>query len=288
MIDYESLTNENGHRVIAFGRYAGIVGAYNAIWTFGQRYNLFNIRRVKDCFDLEDLKTEYHKFRLPSIKIVVTGGGRVAKGALEVLYGMNIKKITPEHFCSKEYSEPVFTQLNSRDYNKPKNGGEFSRTDFYNNGENYHSEFGKFAENADILISAGFWDPSAPKLFTIEEMNRKNFGIKVIADITCDIDGSVPTTIRSTTIQDPLFGYDKLSGKEVGAFDEGAITIMAVDNLPCELPRDASANFGKDLMGRVLPHLIGSDADKIIERATIAKGGKLMPDFEYLRDYVEG
>ncbi len=287
MIDYEGLTDENGQRVIAFGRYAGIVGAYNAIWTFGERYNLFHLRRAKDCFDLEDLKTEYSKVKLPAINIVVTGGGRVAKGAMEVLYGMGIKKITPENFVSRNYGIPVFTQLNSRDYNRRIDHSVFSRIDFYKNGEAYESDFSKYAENADILISAGFWHPSAPRLFTIEEMNGRNFGIKVIADITCDIEGSIPSTKKPSTIDDPVYDFNPSDNKLDPPFvDEGNISVMAVDNLPNELPRNASHDFGMEFLNRIIPAL-KEEENPMITRATITKNGSLTEPYKYLQNFVD-
>lgn len=289
LIDYETLTDESGKRIIAFGRWAGIVGAYNAMWTFGKRYNLFDLRRAHTCKDLEDLKTEYVKVKLPAIKIVLTGGGRVAKGALEVLIGLRIRKVTPHEFITEQFSEPVFTQLNSRDYHKRIGGDEFSRNEFYNHPDLYEADFLKYAEEADVLIAAAYWDPKAPVLFTRKDMTRDDFKIRVIADVTCDIDGSIPSTKRATTIEDPVYDYNPSDDQMEAAFsDEGNITVMAVDNLPCELPRDASTQFGSDFVRNVLPHLLENDEFGIIQRATIAEGGKLTARYSYLKDYVEG
>lgn len=289
LIDYEVLTNGNGKRIIAFGRWAGIVGAYNGIWTFGKRYNLFHIRRAHECFDLEDLKTEYRKVQLPSVKIVVTGGGRVAKGAMEVLHGMNIKKVTPQALLSREFNEPVFSQLNSRDYNKKKDDGVFDRIDFYQNPSLYESDFLKYTQVADLLIASAYWDPHAPVLFHREDVLRGDFKTTVIADITCDIEGSIPSTKKSSTIDDPIYDYNPSNDKvEEALSDEANITMMAVDNLPCELPRDASESFGKELLTNVLPELLGGDNQGIIHRATITQDGKLTEEYSYLQNYVLG
>jgi len=289
LIDYETLTDETGKRIIAFGRWAGIVGAYNGIWTFGKRYNLFDIRRASECFDLEDLKTEYEKVKLPAIKIVLTGGGRVAKGAMEVLHGMNIRKVTPAAFIEEQFDYPVFTQLNTRDYHLRKDGGEFSRHEFYENPELYDADFLKYAKVTDLLIAAAFWDPNSPVLFKREDILKNDFKINIVADITCDIEGSIPSTKKPSTIEDPVYDYNPSDNEVESAFtDEGNITVMAVDNLPCELPRDASESFGNELLNNVLPELLSDDSREVIKRATITAGGDLTPVYEYLRDYVNG
>lgn len=289
LIDYEVLTDADGNRLVAFGRYAGIVGAYNGIWAYGKRYNLFNLRRAHECFDLEDLKNEYAKVELPPVKIAVTGGGRVSRGAMEVLNGMGIPKVTPAEFLSEQFDSAVYCQLNSRDYNLPKDGGEFVRTDFYNNPEGYKGDFLKYAKVADMLIAGAYWEPTAPVLFRREDIMRPDFKIRVIADITCDIEGSIPSTKRPCTIDEPLYDYNPSDDKvEAPLTDEGNITVMAVDNLPCELPRNASEDFGRELINNVLPHLFGTDSEEVIKRATIAENGKLTERYSYLKNYVEG
>ena len=288
LIDYEVLTDKDGIRLIAFGRYAGIVGAYNGIWAFGRRYNLFNLRRAHECEDLEDLRNEFEKVKLPPIKIAITGGGRVAKGAIEVMNGMNLKRVTPNAFLTETFEIPVFTQLNSWDYHKHKEGMPFNRHDFYRHPYNYESEFDKYWKKTDLLIAGAYWDPDSPVLFHREEMVQDDFKIKVIADITCDIEGSIPSTKRPSTIDDPIYDYDPTEDREVKLFvDEGNTTMMAVDNLPNELPKDASKDFGEELAKNVIPNLIGEDKDQILERATVTYHGKLTSHFAYLHSYVE-
>ena len=289
LIDWETLTNENGKRIIAFGRWAGIVGAYNGLWTFGRRYNLYNIRRAHECFDYADLKSEYDTIKLPPIKIAVTGGGRVSKGAMEVLLNVGIRQVTPHDFLHKTYTEPVFTQLNTRDYHVHKDGGEFHRTEFYANPKLYEGDFEKYTKVTDLLIAGAFWDPASPVLFKREDVMKDDFDIRVIADITCDIEGSIPSTKQPSTIDDPIYDYNPSDDVvEQALSDEGNITVMAVDNLPCELPRDASESFGNELIENVLPELLGNDDKKIIERATITNQGLLTAPYSYLQDFVEG
>lgn len=288
LIDYETLTDISGKRLIAFGRYAGIVGAYNGILTFGQRYKLFELKRASKCFDLEELKQEFPKVKLPKIKIVLTGGGRVAKGAMEVLNGIGIRRVSPEAFVNERFDGPVYTQLNGRDYNKNIEGKQFNRTEFYKNPEKYVSNFLQYANVADLLIAGAYWDPGAPVLFTRDEILKPGFEIKVIADITCDIEGSIPSTKQSTTIDEPIFDYNPSEDKvEAPLADEANITVMAVDNLPGELPRDASKDFGFELVHHVLPNLLYEDSDDVILRATIAKNGKLTERYAYLQDFVD-
>jgi saccharopine dehydrogenase (NAD+, L-lysine-forming) len=289
LIDYETLTGQTGKRIIAFGRWAGIVGAYNGIWTFGQRYNLFSSRRACTCFDLDDLWSELAKISLPPIKIVLTGGGRVAKGAMEVLMRLGVRKVTPRQFLEQWFDVPVFVQLNARNYNRKKEGEAFSRTAFYQTPKMYEADFIKYAAEADLLIASAFWDPKAPTLFDRKEILSDDFKITVVADITCDIEGSIPCTKQPSTIEDPIYDYNPSDDQvENPLSDEANITVMAVDNLPCELPRDASTDFGDVLVERVLPELLGNDEKGVIQRATIARNGKLTEQFSYLQDYVDG
>ncbi|MEQ9426188.1 MAG: NAD(P)-dependent oxidoreductase [Cyclobacteriaceae bacterium] len=289
LIDYEVLTSEDGQRIIAFGRWAGIVGAYNGLYTIGKRYNLYDIRRAHECFNYDDFKSEYKKIKLPPGKIAITGGGRVAKGAIEVLNGVGLRKVIPSDYIEKYYHETVFTQLNNRDYNKHKEGASFNRGEFFTNPENFERDFKKFAHETDLLIAAAYWDPAAPVLFTREEACQNDFRIKMIADITCDIEGSIPSTKKPSTIDDPIYDWDPTQDKICPVFsDEGNISVMAVDNLPCELPRDASEDFGNQLIKNVLPHLLGDDSRRIIADATITKDGQLTEKFSYLSDYADG
>lgn len=289
MIDYETLKDFQGNRLVAFGRYAGIVGAYNALWTYGIRYRAYTLRRACECYDVNDLKRELRHVELPPVKIILTGGGRVGKGAMETLDSAGIRKVSVDAFLTKTFEEPVYVQLSSADYHRRKNGGSFKREEFHSNPQEYESLFLNFAQRADILIAGAYWNPQAPKLFTREDMQKKDFAIRIIADITCDIEGSIPSTKRPSTIADPLYDYDPVTDSTLPPFyDRSFVTVMAVDNLPCELPRSASEEFGRDLINYVLRPLLLEDTDQIIDRATIAKDGKLMPNFSYLQDYVNG
>ncbi|MFQ3577309.1 MAG: NAD(P)-dependent oxidoreductase [Cytophagales bacterium] len=293
LIDYECITDENSNRLIAFGFFAGIVGAYNGIAALLKKRKIASLVPAYELGDLNKLNNELEtkvKSLLPAIKIVITGGGRVASGAMEVLKKMDIPQVTASEFLTKHFDKAVFVQLQSRDYHRhKKNPDLFDRDDFHHNPADYFSTFKPFAETADLLIAGAFWHPSAPKLFELEDMKRDSFKAKVIADITCDVDGSIPSTVKFSTIKNPLYDFDPFSGLTYPAFtSENFTTVMAVDNLPCELPRDASIYFGERMLKNVLPALIVDDSENIVERATIAKEGKLTKRFQYLEDYALG
>lgn len=287
LIDYEALKDRHGNRLVAFGRYAGIVGAYNGLLTYGKRFGLFALRRAYECFDVNDLKRELRKVQLPPIKIVLTGAGRVARGAMETLDTANIRKVNADDFLHRTFDEPVYAQLSSADYHQRRQGGNFKRDEFHRYPERYRSTFKDFTDVADILIAGAYWNPKAPVLFTTDDMRAPGFKIRIIADITCDINGSIPSTKRASTIVDPLYDYDPATDAVMPALsDDKFVTVMAVDNLPCELPRSASEEFGRDLIDRILPVLTGEDKEGVIERATLTTGGHLTESFLYLKDYV--
>jgi alanine dehydrogenase len=287
LIDYETLTDRLGNRIVAFGRFAGIVGAYNGLWTYGKRYQAFTLRRAFECFDVNDLKLELRKVNLPPLKIILTGAGRVGKGAMETLDTAGIRKVSPADFLNQSFNEPVYVQLGSGDYHTRKAGGHFNREEFHKNPDRYSSDFLKFTRVADILMAGAFWNPKAPVLFTKEDMITPGFKIKVIADITCDIGGSIPSTKKASTIADPIYDYNPVTDSIAPPLSgNGFVTVMAVDNLPCELPRSASEEFGRDLIDKILPLFLNDDPDAILHRGTIAKGGELTDAFTYLSDYA--
>lgn len=287
LIDYEALKDRQGNRQVAFGRYAGIVGAYNGLWTFGKRFGTYSLRRAHECFDVNDLKLELRKVKLSPVKIILTGAGRVGKGAMETLDSAGIRKVSPQLFLNMNFDEPVYVQLGSGDYHRRKQGGHFNREEFHQFPDRYDSYFSDYTKVADILMAGAYWNPKAPVLFTPGEMISPDFKIKVIADITCDINGSIPSTKKASSIADPIYDYDPASDSMQPALSSDRfVTVMAIDNLPCELPRSASEEFGRDLIDRVLPLLIKDDQEEVIARATIASNGSLTRHFEYLHDYV--
>lgn len=289
LLDYEVLTDDEGKRLVAFGRWAGIVGAYNALWTYGKKTDLFQINRAHECRDLPELKTQLPGIDLPPVRIVLTGKGRVGKGAKEILDSMQIREVPIASFLQDYFEEPVYVHLDVEDYNQRKTDGGFEKSEFYAHPDRYESTFSKFSEVAEILIGAVFWDPKAPQLFQLNEIASPDFSISVIADITCDIEGYIPSTLRPSTIEDPVYDIDRESGTAIPPFSkQNSISVMAIDNLPCELPREASQDFGRQLSEYVIPALMQGGQDPILERATIAREGDLTLEFSHLEDYVRG
>lgn len=289
MVDYECLTRRSGGRLVGFGRYAGIVGCYNAFLTYGKRTQAYELKPAHLCEDREEMEGQLPKIKLPTnYKIALTGLGRVAKGAIEILSKMGIQKVSSNSFLNKEFDYPVYTQLSVEHYFKKKNDEDFTRREVFNHPELFKSDFFKYAAVSDMYIPCHYWDSDGPFIFTKEEMKRPEFKIRTIADISCDIDGPIPSTIRPSTIAEPIYYYHIDSGVETSEISDRTISVMAVDNLPCELSKDASEDFGNELLEKVIPVLIGKDPTQIIQRASITKNGDLTPDYDYLRDYLEG
>jgi saccharopine dehydrogenase (NAD+, L-lysine forming) len=290
LIDYEVITDEKGARLIAFGHFAGMVGAHNGIYAYGRKTGLFSLPRMNDCHDYAEVKRIYAKTPLPPMKVVLTGGGRVSTGSAQVLRDMGFEEKLPRDFVKKNYSKPVFTQIHAADYAQRLDGRPFDKLDYYTNSERYQSVFAPFAQAADVFINGIFYDGKAPMFFTREEMASPAFKIKTIADVTCDImpGASVPCTIKPSTIDDPVYGFDPRTNTATAPYLENMIDVMAIDNLPSELPRDSSEYFGSQFIKWVLPELITTNRSPILERATIAEKGELGKHFTYLSDYLAG
>lgn len=288
LIDYEVLTDKEGFRIIGFGRFAGLVGTYNGLRAYGLRHRIFDLKPAHQCAGLEEMFYQLNLINLPPVKITVTGDGRVAGGSLEILNHLKITQLSPEEFLNAiNPEEPVFTQLSPGDYVRRKDGTAFNLNHFFRHPEMYENTFLPFARSTDLLIAAAYWDPKAPVLFTASDMKQEDFRIRVISDITCDIEGSIPSTKRAATIDEPFYDYNpETEALEPPFSSEKNVMVQAVDNLPNELPRDASLDFGSNLIDKVFPSLFGEDSDGIIERASVTKNGKLTERFSYLQDFI--
>lgn len=287
LVDYETLSDKDGKRVIAFGRWAGIVGAHNGILTWGKRKKRFELKAMNECFDFEEAKSYYSSLDLKGLKVVLTGTGRVAYGSAEVLDLMNIKRLSAEEFLAYKGEEAVYCMLATEQMFAKGIDNEFEE-EFYNNPLGYHSILHPYLSTGNTLINGIYWDNKAPALFTKEDMRDANFSIEVIADITCDIApvASIPSTLKASTITDPIFGYDPVKEAEVAPFQKDVIDMMTVDNLPNELPRDASTDFGNQFLEHVLPELLASKIAMIHRASITTKDGKLNEPYLYLTDYI--
>ncbi|QXP57435.1 alanine dehydrogenase [Cellulophaga sp. HaHa_2_95] len=288
MYDHEVITNEKGQRLVAFGRYAGIVGAYNGFRAYGLKYDLYDLPKAETLVDQKALIAALNSIKLPAIKILLTGKGRVGNGAKEMLDAMGLTKVTVADYLSKSFEEPVYCQIDAAEYNKRKDGVRGNKAEFFKNPELYQTNFVRFTKVTDFFIAGHFYGTGAPYLFTREDAKHEDFSIKVVADVSCDIDGPVATTIRPSTIADPIYGYDPLTEKEADFKSINAIAVMAVDNLPCELPRDASEGFGDAFLKNVIPAFFNNDKNGVLERARMTQNGKLTERYAYLQDYVDG
>ena len=288
LYDHETIVKENGMRLIGFGRYAGIVGAYNGFRAIGLKKNTFNLPKASTLESQQELISELNNIKLPNIKILLTGNGKVAYGAKEMLDAMKIREVSVAEYLHHTYEEPVYCLADVLDYNKRKDHQVLDNHDFYKYPENYESDFMRFAMVTDFFIAGHFYGNGAPYLFTREDAKSKDFNIQFVADISCDVDGPVATTIRSSTIADPIYGYNPMTESEVNYKDKDAIVVMAVDNLPCELPKDASEGFGELFLEHVIPAFFNNDKEGILERAKMTENGKLTDRFSYLQAYVDG
>lgn len=285
LIDYECLEHEDGQRIIGFGFFAGIVGAHNGMMAYGKRSGQFELGRVHNQKNFRELIHTYFGLKIPAIKIAVTGSGRVASGILEIMNLMGIIEVEPEEFLERKFSYPVFVHLKGMNLYVGKDTGTYNREDFHLHPEEYRSAFYPFTKEADILINGIYWDNNIPRLFEWEHINDPDFSIYTIADITDDVNGSVPCNLGDATIDDPVYGVDRLTRMKTAPYLPGSIDVMAVGNLPNELPRDASQYFGVQLIKYVLEDLIEGNS-VIIDEATIVRKGELTEHFSYLKEYA--
>jgi alanine dehydrogenase len=288
MYDHETIVKENGARLIGFGRYAGLVGAYNGFRALGIRDGLFDLPKVETLADLDEVKRELDKITLPNIKILLSGTGKVAFGAKEILDHLKIKEISDALYLTSQFTEPVYCMVDVMEYNKRIDGKVGDRFKFYKDPSGYKSNFMPYAKETDFFIAGHFYGNNAPYFFTREDAKLPEFRINLVADISCDIDGPVASTLKASTIEDPFYGYDPQSETEVAFDKKGAITVMSVDNLPCELPKDASEGFSEMFLKHVIPSFYNNDKEGVLSRAKMSENGKLTERFSYLQDYVDG
>lgn len=286
LYDHETIVDAANKRLIGFGRYAGIVGAYNAIRAFGIKFELFKMPKASALKGRDALVQQVKRQIIPPIKIVVTGTGKVGSGVKEMLLAMKIKEVSVENFLTKNFTQPVFTQIDVLEYNKRMDGQKLDTKDFYKNPSEYESDFERFTKVADIYISGHFHANAAPQILSQKMLQASDCAIKIVADVSCDVNGPIACTLRASTIEEPLYGYLPSENKEVDVFHPAAIVVMAVDNLPCELPKDASEGFGEMFTQHVIPAFFNNDADGILARAKMTENGVLTERFNYLHDYV--
>jgi alanine dehydrogenase len=288
LYDHETIVDQDNRRLIGFGKYAGMVGVYNGIRAFGIKFELFKLPKAETLSGKDALIMQLKRITLPPLKFVITGTGKVGSGALEILKAIKVKEVTIDNYLTKNYTQSVFVQLDALEYNKRIDGQLLDFTDFTEHPEAYTSDFVKFTKVSDVYIAGHFYGNNAPIILTQEMLNAKDCKIRVVADVSCDVGGPIACTLRSSTIAEPLYGYLPSENKEVDIFHPAAIVVMAVDNLPCEIPKDSSEGFGEQFRNYVIPAFFNGDKDGILKRAKITENGKLTERFSYLQDYVNG
>ncbi len=288
LYDHETIVDEHNRRLIGFGKYAGMVGVYNGIRAFGIKFELFKLPKAETLAGKEALIMQLKRITMPALKFVITGTGKVGTGAREILEAIKIKEITVDNYLNKNYTQAVFVQLDVLEYNKRINEEVRDFNDFVSHPDEYVSDFEKFTKVSDIYFAGHFHGTGAPMILTKEMLNASDCKLKVVADISCDVKGPIACTLRSSTIEEPIYGYFPLEDREVDVFHPAAVVVMAVDNLPCEIPKDASEGFGEQFMEHVIPAFFNGDKDGILQRAKITENGKLTERFAYLQDYVDG
>ena len=285
LIDYECLEHDDGQRILGFGFFAGVVGAHNGIMAYGLRTGGYTLGRVLRRQSFRELIHTYFGLRLPEIKVVVTGSGRVAHGALEVMNLLEVVEVEPDEFLERSFHYPVFTQLKGAGLYAHAGTGEYHRDEFHSRPQDYRCKFLPFTATADILINGVYWDKNMPRLFEWQDLAREEFHVRTIADITDDREGSVPCNLGEGTMDDPVYGVDRKSRIRTLPYLPGCVDVMAVGNLPNELPRDASRYFGEQLIKHVLINMLRGGS-VIIDRATMVNRGELTAPYRYLADYA--
>ena len=288
LYDHETIVDDQNRRLIGFGKYAGMVGVYNGIRAFGIKFELFKLPKAETLAGKDALIAHLKRLNLPALKFVLTGTGKVGSGAKEILDAIKVKEITVENYLTKNYAQPVYVQLDVLEYNKRIDGEVIDFRDFVEHPDQYVSDFEKFTKVSDIYFAGHFYATGAPMILTKEMLNASDCKLKVVADISCDVNGPIACTVRSSTIEEPIYGYFPLEDREVEVFHPAAVVVMAVDNLPCEIPKDASEGFGEQFMEHVIPAFFNGDKDGILQRAKITENGKLTERFSYLQDFVDG
>jgi alanine dehydrogenase len=286
LTDFECMEHEDGQRILGFGFFAGIVGSHNGMMAYGKRTGAYNLCRVGECAGYKQLINTYFGLKLPNVKIVVTGSGRVGHGILEIMNLLGVIEVEPEQFTEREFTYPVYVHLKGHDLYEQKTKGNYNRDHFHNNPGSYRSKFGSYICHTDVLMNGIYWEKNAPSLFKWEDMLKEEFRIQTIADISDDKDGGIPCNIGDATIEFPVYGVDPVRRQVIDPYQKGGVDIMAVSNLPNELPRDASSYFGDQLIKYIIEEITKVDS-AVIERATMVKNGHLCNRYKYLEDYAK-
>ena len=326
LMDYELVTDEQGKRQIFFGRFAGIAGMLDALWVYGQRLSSEGIenplqflkqtrhygtlRKAEEHLQeaAERIKAGGFPQEAAPVIIGITGRGHVAQGAHEVLSRLPVEELSPRDLLTPSRLEKLSPYkiykvvfLKPEIYRPRDAKKNFDADELMRRPDLYEGNLEQYLPALSIFVNGIFWEPRFPKFLTRDFLRRQyqqpgRPKMKVIADITCDINGSVEATVKATRIDNPVYVYQPRNGQVIDGWEGEGPVVLAVDKLPTELPREASENFGRALMPAV-PLLAKADFSRSYEkldipesfrRAVIAHQGKLTPDFQYLREFLAG
>lgn len=288
--DYEYLVDANNIRVCAFGWWAGVVGVYYTLRGYGLKHELYELPKPDRRFTLTQLLESLKSVPLPRVKLLVTGAGRVSQGAQHVLESIGAHKMAEEEYLSDVPIDKLSYCVADVDrLVRRKDGAAFSWNDFTHNAKEYESDFMRWAKKTDVLVCAHFWGPEAPVYLSEEDLRSKDMHIRMIGDVTCDIKGSIKSTVRPATHDDPYYDYNPMTEQDEPAFSSpNNISVMAVDTCPNALAMDTSAYFGEMLTKHVFEPLLKGEHSDVIDRSMILKDGVLTPRFDYLTDFAKG
>jgi alpha-aminoadipic semialdehyde synthase len=321
LIDYERITDDEGRRLVFFGRFAGLAGMIDSLWALGRRLWEEQIRTpladLAPSYEYDDLDAAKAAIRqagekiasngLPSVLsplvIGLAGYGNVAKGAREILAELPTREVAPgelgglaDRSSSNCLYQTTFAEENIVAPRDPDH--RFELQDYYANPEKYRSDFARFLPHLTVLMNCNYWDERYPRLVTVEELRALHRNgrprLRVIGDLGCDVGGAVECTVKCTEPCDPIYVYDVATGEIGTGFTGNGPVVLAVDILPAELPLESSEEFAKSL-APILPALARTDFDADLEelsvpaeiaRAIIVHRGKLTPEYTYLMDYL--
>jgi len=297
LYDYELITNESGQRTVAFGYWAGIVGAWHGLRMRGLRSGTFSWPRAVEIGTYQGLQQilKHEGYLLANqdsspLRVLLCGSGRVGQGAAQVLNDAGFMAFDPQDFLASQGNLPtaihgIYTVLRSKDLFRPKDSSPYTTEAFYTHPQDFESCVKPYLSNADLMVNTIYWNSAAPRYFNASQIQDSEFTVQQIADISCDIEGSVPLTIRPSTIDHPYYGIARDTLRETPAFEPNSVDIMAVDNLPCELPAEASRDFSAALCRNFLNSLI-QNAPQMPCNFILLDQGNLHPSFEYLKSYA--
>jgi len=322
LIEYEKVVDEQGKRLIFFGRYAGMAGMINSLWAMGLRLkelgytsNLLKLKQAHHYHSLVEARNDISAVGqliaengilrdLRPFVIGFTGYGNVSQGAQEILGLLPVKEISPEkllglHHRRKLPDNIVYKVIfKEEDLFERIDGSPFDLHDYYSNPLNFRSKFEKYVPHLSMLINCIYWDKRYPRILTKEYLKRLyakgSPKLTVIGDISCDVEGSVECTLKPTEIDDPIYTYDPETGSIAMGHKGPGMLMMAVDILPAEIPRDSSDGFADVLVNFVKPiadadfdeHYDDLDLPKPIKKALVLHKGELTPEYKYMEEYL--